>query len=426
MKNKDLFEAIMSVKDLGTLGPGELLSYTQFLRAISASPSGPFGIGMFNGSDLYRLNQHVVDLYGVYSKKLPGASQFIHTNPHPDTPLPPNKKSPALVRDTLHLADAMNYSKKCHKSAEEWAETLPFSLRRITKAMLRKIAYVDAAGEISLLAYHFQESLQRDGEQVIKPLAPTFGVANILTWVAYTLYDNVADDNPDTPGIYIAAANLCARKARQLYRALSPYSLLPERLFNESDEAIGIEVSLRGHARQLHVHRHKQLLSAKSIAHCIGPLLIVEKELPVAVSSAERGLRLYCAARQLNDDLHDWQDDYNKGQHQYVTARIQQDLRKASTSLQGNTEDMRMIFWQKTLDDLLHEQERMLRRARQLLTRGSLKAHSSFVELTLAPIQQSLNEARRQNKFEKEFMVHFAVNHELSEGTAPVSSHKHQ
>lgn len=421
MKNKALYETVLSVNDLNDLSPNELLDYTRLLRTISSAPSGPYGIGVFDGSSLYTLNLHVFNLYAKYGKRLKGSEELLHRlTPAQTSTVKANldtQKVPLQKQNIPMTPNQRAMYRQCYASLEAWLKTVSPLVRSVIIKRIAIVKKVDHTGEISILSFSFDEAYTSktsfSNDQLMK-----LGAANILTWVSYVLYDTAVDE-PQYEGGTIAAANTCLRQAQLLYHAVAPNSPIIERLFDEVDAAIAKEIELRksfiaegSKKNRLNITSHKKLLSSKSIAHCIGPLVIVEAIDQTVLPTVEKALRLYCAARQLSDDLHDWIDDLKALQPQYVIVRLFQE----ALSLGAVTKEdewlsdssltiLVQLFWSTILDQLLDEQYAMVRRSQNLLQSAGLNTHNShFVSVTLEPIAASLKQAKKRNTFEKQFV----------------------
>ncbi len=424
MKNESLYNTILSVKNLADLSPAELLGYTKLLRNISHAPGGPFGIGTFSGGDLQTLNNHIASLYAQHGKSLPGAEKFLQkvAITKPSAPKANTSGKHSIAHSSQLSAGAREVKHLCYSAVTEWLQTLAPLIRKQLNDELSRIRLVDGSGEISLLSFLFAEALLCEKPSQKKCIE--LGTANLLTWISYSIYDQLAD-LPDSTnvGAKLSAANTSLREAQRLYTLIAPSSTTPQRLFNEVDAAISKEVYLRTiytSTKQLKarpaIATHKKLSTSKSIAHCIGPLLICEiTGQSEKIPSLEKALRLYCSARQLNDDLHDWQEDLMAGHPQYVIARLLVDVRRraqvcvnhnATLEPPNSVARLRRVFWEYTLNTLLKEQRFMVRRALRLIeTSGLLQQGTDFEGVTLRPIERSAVQALDRNTFEKKFVT---------------------
>lgn len=207
----------------------------------------------------------------------------------------------------------------------------------------RKLRAADSRGEISTVNRTFATSLKQRGLSVDASSQQIHQLdkANIYTWLAYCLYDRVLDNNENEA---LSFANIFMRKAIELYSEVGVPPELIQRLFLEVDKANAVELSLRAIAHTnapLDPSKFEPLLSAKSIAHCLGQIWTVTRlDIPETPNIIEAFYE-YCAARQLCDDIYDWRDDFACGHHTFVTATLLQ----STPAVYPNT---------KTSDSLMH------------------------------------------------------------------------
>lgn len=125
-------------------------------------------------------------------------------------------------------------------------------------------------------------------------------------------------------------------------------------------------------------------------------------------SQANQHLDLYCAARQLNDDIHDWQDDLRHGKITYVVAKLfdlAQILPGESYKIEPLIKTLQKVFWETGLEELLNKCNTLAKKSLQGF-RATLNviAGSSFEIATLDPIISSTQQALKQHTFNKEFL----------------------
>ncbi len=441
IRNTPLLQSILAIQSLKALSPSEYMALIQLLRNMQNAPSGPYGIGVVPGQALNNLNKHIYELFKNEGKTLTGAYNFIqqmdrtarrkHSTKNADSAASLGGVDSADSADSPHQPQAPSTTTlhplahttrtEIYAATNRWIKTLPPSEQKILQTTLQSLKPVDTTGEITLLAYYYVRLLKKKtiygtGD---RHLWTQLGQANLTTWLAYTLYDKIIDDTP-TPLHLLPAANMCLQQALALYAAAAPKSPYPIRFLHEVDAAISKELSLR---RTQHEHASspaatlralKALLASKSIAHCAGLMIITEYLAPQHQATAQTALRLYCSARQLNDDLHDWLADYRAGQPTYVTASIQQDATPETlTSTETLTDkttvpSLKQAFWNTTLTRLLDEQTKMTQKALRLLDSYSYNPQASdFFKVSLAPIIQSAQQAQSQHQFEKNIMKEF-------------------
>lgn len=464
MNKATVLKNIYAVKNLDSLNPGELFSFIQLLRNIQSSPGGPYGIGHVNGSELLGLNIHIKKLFANQGKDLPQIDKFLinskkakdidglNNNTNNSSPNPLPAPIPLAIQQTVY------------QQFDDWLSDLPTNIRKTINTILIPTKNIDRAGEITLLNYHFitaasqntqqnvQQSLRQNFQQSLQQNNyVNLGLANLLAWVGYGLIDNLIDEpHKYSADQLLIPAQLCLSQASQIYNSYAPGLQIAPRLFCEVNLAINQELQLRAaFAESLKampnqallnrlLTKTKALLSAKSIAHGIGPLLFTEQFLPDATHPVEIGLRAYCAARQLNDDLHDWTEDYINGQPTYSLMRIIKDHAQASlpslvitpsltntpdSSNLTNTpnppgtvqnhfdlNDLKTTFWHESLSSLLQTQQRFVHKSRSSLLKVlNPSVAADFFSITVDPIENTLDRAKKSINYEHDFLNYFRL-----------------
>lgn len=230
-------------------------------------------------------------------------------------------KSPANDNDTLDATIFTFVTKELDKLASPMNEQ--------AKAMLGRIQQANKQREITLLPAYFQSALLQPPESNVARL----GIANVYCWLAYMAYDHILDDGKDIK--LLPLANIAQRKALSNYRSYAPGAeSLVEATFTRMDQANTWELA---HARadvhdgvfsfdKLPDYGNGSHLAARSFAHVLGPLLIAVNAGEQFRSEPLQALRTafshYLIARQLNDDVHDWQDDIATGQLTFVVTKL--------------------------------------------------------------------------------------------------------
>lgn len=193
--------------------------------------------------------------------------------------------------------------------------------------MHRKIRKADMKGEIGRINRIFHSSLKPEYNYRLK-ISPMqlklLDKANIYTWIAYSIYDEVFDENDI---ISIPSANALVRVAYSIYIQAGVPTTLINDMFSIVDNANHTELSLR--SKKQHAPKDfEQLLFGKSIAHCLGQIWILSSLQIANKDVLSEGFRNYCSARQLSDDVFDWRDDIMRGHYTYATTVIVKSIPK--------------------------------------------------------------------------------------------------
>jgi hypothetical protein len=249
-------------------------------------------------------------------------------------------------------------------------------------ALLERLTTGSQGENIILLPYTFYQSL-RVRPVLDDQLFVNLGLANLYGWIAYTIYDDFLDDE-GKPEL-LSAANVALRSSLREFELALPRNLtfqsLVQKTFNTMDSANAWEVrhcrfTIEDYRLKLHKlpdYTGLERLAERSLGHTLTPLAILiavgePLDSPAALACLQ-ALRHYLIARQLNDDLHDWEDDVNRGQITYVVSEILRDLklRTRQQDLRRLLGVMRQQFWHLSLPRLSQTITQHIEQARQLL-----------------------------------------------------------
>lgn len=334
-------------------------------RLITAevAPGGPY---RENGkAPNFETNLAIGYLFSCLKKPLTNVDNFIATNREKqhslhikkllsryDTVRRAAQTSSSTVEETSHMIYRQVKDQFSHFDKDLEQQGLSF-LMRLQKA--------DKNHEITLFPRIFYRSLSCPFS--FPPLA-FLGEANVYTWIAYTIYDHLLDGQSNA--VYLPIANVAMRLALSRYHTIFPFNhsfhQKVSTTFDAIDAANAWEVS---HARceqngdsliipPLPVYGRHEILADRSFAHALGPLAVATLATSNngALQFIEKGLRHYLIARQLNDDLHDWQQDIRNGQLSAVVSSI---LRQAKVKPGAYPTDtlikrMQSHFWNHSMD----------------------------------------------------------------------------
>lgn len=228
------------------------------------------------------------------------------------------RQSPPLTKQILTRLHQKQLQGR-YRQARFYINTLPKSLHPPIYQALEKIRSADTVGEIGLLSSLFAENFIEN--KSAKSLAEQFDIANILVWISYTLYDKVADTPSSKNTQYIPAATATLRIAQSIFHQAGGGTIATS-LLNEVDGAIAEEVFRNISSSPTPLSTLEAAMSKKSIAHVAGPLALVTHFIPRHVVTFHAALKKYCAARQLLDDIYDWQEDLTNKHFTYANVQM--------------------------------------------------------------------------------------------------------
>jgi hypothetical protein len=284
------------------------------------------------------------------------------------------------VKELLNKYDALTRQKKTaaslaprehiYQSARVRLELLEEPLKTLSLQFLARLKTADKTREIALFPRFFHDSLLTS-----KPDLPLdiLCEANIYCWMAYSIYDHLLDGQPIMK--YLPVANVAMRLSLSCYQELfppsDPFQSQIIGTFTGMDTVNSWELSQCRFIREgnsitissLPAYGQLSLLARRSFGHALGPLAVARLSGQSAseLHSIEKGLRHYLIARQLCDDVHDWQEDIREGNSSAVATNI---LRYAR--VKPGTYDM---------DTLVHQMKQAFLRHSLQATNDTIRRH---------------------------------------------------
>ncbi len=265
----------------------------------------------------------------------------------------------------------------------------------------------DRDRQIVLLPYWFKQALGTDGKTLSDDLLVQLGLANLFGWLAYTLYDDVLDGEGDPTRLGVA--NVALREVTGIFDRILPnttgFPAYARYVLDTIDaantwEAVHCRLPDTGrialHTLTIPNFADVGRLADRSLGHALGPAAILFALGYTATSSEVTHLmdvfRHYIAGRQLNDDMHDWEDDLRRGQLNAVSAMVLERLRtedpQAVLDLNADMQRLQELFWYEVVVDACKRVRRHVSAARQALGKLRVVTDPNVLEALLRPVEQ--------------------------------------
>lgn len=407
-------KVIESLNSLDDLTSSELAALLKFLIKKERAPSGPYLLSeQFEENQL--LNTKIYNLFEKKNKILKGTLAYIQSSN-----IPNSVQAQASLIQAQHIPETTSITQQpIHQNVYlQSTRALTPELYNHVLPTLNKIARQDTSGEITQLSKAFLESLDisRKNKPSEKYLA-LLGEANFYIWTAYSLYDNLLD-NPLYNPLDVSAANIFHRLAVSTYinagLSLNKINLALNSVDRaNADETSNSRLSIKDGIilisklptkKSLH-----KLLAARSSVHYIGPLELLNKTGNSAVHyrKSKSILNLYCTARQLSDDIHDWEADLTNGHISYVVCHLLKaaNINDGSYDLRTLISKLQTVFWDKEMNHLVNECLKLCRDTQESYRQHlHLKPGSSFERITLKPIIDACLSAKNTIQYSKQFL----------------------
>lgn len=302
-------------------------------------------------------------------------------------------------------------------------QTLDNSLAAHCQSMLAKIKQVDEHGEITLLPTFFAAALKTPPAWAVDTKLADLGRANLYGWMAYTIYDDFLENEGKAE--LLGVANVALRRSLKTFRACLPehaaFQQLVERTFDRIDGANAWELANCRFALEqgsvtfsrLPRYGRRARLAERSFGHALTPLAITMatgKGLNhPALTAIRQGLSHYIIARQLSDDLHDWEEDIRQGQASYVVSELLRNLRvrPGTYALSELVPRMRRQFWHHSLRHLCATMTSHIALARRAFMQSGLLTDKNDLFGLLDRLQTGANCTLKDQAEAKDFLTSY-------------------
>lgn len=295
-------------------------------------------------------------------------------------------------------------------------------LKNILLDSLSKLIESKNSKEITQLSTNFNRSLKAPLTNHKQFLA-RLNKANLYGWIAYTIYDDFMDDEGDPT--LLSAANVAMRLSHETFLRALPDKAFQDFVrdtFNTMDNANSWELT---HCRfntykkstititQLPNYDGLMQLANRSIGHTLGPLALLVKS-GSALKSADfqavnTALKHYIIAKQLNDDAHDWQEDFLRGHITYVVATILEELAVSQGTYKFHEllPIMQRHFWHYSLTTICNEMEKQLTLSRNALATTAVLRQENVITYLLDKVDASVEDTLSKQTQTREFLQYF-------------------
>jgi hypothetical protein len=230
--------------------------------------------------------------------------------------------------------------------------------------IIRNVIEKDKDGIVTATPLLVYKSLSVNNQKLInKDLICTLGQINLLGWCAYMIYDGIIDKDSDTDQLPIA--NIICREMEIEFEKLP---IKKETGFFELYKKImqEIEISNWHELNHWRFDLKKDSISLKefdfnimanrSMGHALSSIAILCK-LNLSTKSLEvkkllSYFKCFIIARQMNDDAHDWLEDFNKGQ---INSANYQMIKKYNNNLMNlnralkDKNKVKLEFWKEII-----------------------------------------------------------------------------
>lgn len=392
---------------------GKQLAYlVKQLITRELQPGGPYITN--NGITDYSFNKEIAKYLSILNVNLPSLKKFHQTAKQDEVEDRSFKE---------HIQQLIKHLK-----------SLPVIQTDLKNIILNKTLTITArpGGELmTAINYRFAQALEID-EKIMSPQKLIeLDLANTFFWLAFIIYDDFWDQDEDANPQELPAANFMARQRWQTYWQYAQNNHIFKNIIQEimvqADNANFWEIT---HCR-LYTHKNGgwklpvvwpsyenyQVKFYPTAGHILGPLSIVSflgyDLQDSTVKQLINYFRYHLIARQINDDLHDWEEDLQRGHLSTVTLPLLKEFQKKFkfkyVNLARDKSRLTTIYWQTTVPQMAR-----LSLKYSYLAEESLK-QVSFIK-NPAPLlkfnsdnkraaQEALSAFKKYSEFIKEYKV---------------------
>ncbi len=249
---------------------------------------------------------------------------------------------------------------------ERFAALMP-ELKEFARSNIEKTMRGNGDGQMSLMAFYMRQALGGRGSAFSDELVARMGLCNVFFWTAFVIYDDFWDEDEAADPRILPTANLFARSFTEFFDQVLPAETGWRDFFHGlMDQLDGANTWETVHCRarvagarvsvpeRLPAYGDYEAKYLPAAGHLLGPVaLLVMLGFPLE-SPQVRGLisyfRHYLIARQLADDMHDWEEDLRRGHLSTVVVMLLEDFcRTGELDLDAELAELRQIFWSKTI-----------------------------------------------------------------------------
>ena len=283
---------------------------------------------------------------------------------------------------------------------------------KATSPIISELLTHDTSKQLVLLPFFFWSSIDPAyTKQINNPtlFLKQLGKATLYGWIAYTIFDNILDNEPNP--LHLSSALFSLRKLTLLfthsiqelselpvsvrYKRQASFSLLFTSTMDKLDAAnqwevlcsrcstttplsrMSIPVYTEIHTKKQNRQSSVPSVAHRSLGHALGPLAILYAlGLPSNDIQIHKTISLfihYLTARQLNDDAHDWEEDLSQGRINavgaYILSYFQQNHPTSKKTIADllNSLELKTLFWDtlipsvsQTIEDICYLGEKDL------------------------------------------------------------------
>lgn len=263
--------------------------------------------------------------------------------------------------------------------------------------------------QILLLPYLFSQNFTGgEVEDINEKIMKSLSKAHFYGWCAYSMYDDILDEDKDYKALNIANT-LLQRCLHCFYEATPPQfhkivrdtlCLIDNSMYWEKHNA-WIPI-----AKDLKYEDHR--IAQKSYGHMLAPLAILfikgYSESSKEYIATENFFKHYILARQLGDDAHDWENDLKSGFVNSVALPLFKRSQLKKPLRDSDIQHAREVFWDSHVLFICNQIENHCIEAEKTLSNMTFLQSKEIFQRLIDDKKSMVQETRHQQNMAREFI----------------------
>jgi len=321
------------------------------------------------------------------------------------------------LKDKLRIfnkipTEKSEYENSIQKRIKNFGNTLHGKTKSQYHKIIGNILNRKNIGEIISTSFHVHKCIKTN---LSKESIEKLDEATIYGWMAYEIYDDIYDEGKRIE--CLGLANILNRKSYELFCLFdNENKSLVDYYFKKIDQTNTLQYELKAYnnesilskVEKMSKRYYEKIVFNRAIGHIIGPMLIINQMRDKGKRKKYRKMlykffKNYIISKQLNDDVHDWEEDYKNGNITLVHQMIQSGRRISTvTEVQNttyiDTKDMKREFWQKTIHEVLKIIKGHLDKAGSAIIKLDSESNLSFFFDLLRKQEKGIEKTREESK----------------------------
>jgi hypothetical protein len=299
-----------------------------------------------------------------------------------------------------------------------------FAFREIEKTMKG-----NTDKQMSLISYYFKKALGERGKKISDEIVAQTGLANIFYWTAFIIFDDFWDEDEAADPRILSTANLYSRDFlfffNNFFKNDIKFQMFVREIMDRLDsantwETVHCRTKKQGNKivvpEKFPNFKDYTIKYEPASAHILGPIVILKmigfNENSSQARNTIKYFKNYLITKQFNDDLHDWEEDLERGHLSTTTAEILKIFAKKyphqkMIDLKKDKEKLQKIYWFEVLPKLCKISLKYSKSSRQALNKLDIFEEKSYLEQFIDLPEKHIKDALKEQKKSIDFLENY-------------------